>query len=136
MLTLNQTLVLIIVICTAAAIFVNGLEKAYKYVFLGCTAIVLAKGVSNVVAYFNPAEELVVSQQVSELKSVTQSTSSEVFNWIDDFGQHTESGDAVKIVESDRYKVVTEEVKILNSQLCEKNDYTRYIIYVPADEIK
>lgn len=133
MLTLNQTLVLIIVVCTAAAIFVNGLEEAYKYVFLGCAAIVLAKGVSSVVAYFNPAEELVVSQQVSKLKSVTQSTSSEVFNWIDDFGQHTESGDAV---ESDRYKVVTEEVKVLNSQLCEKNDYTRYIIYVPADEIK
>lgn len=133
MLTLNQTLVLIIVICTATAIFVNGLEEAYKYVFLGCTAIVLAKGVSNVVAYFNPAEELVVSQQVSELKSVSQSTSSEVFNRVNDFGQHTGSGD---VVESDRYEVITEEVKVLNSQFCEKTDYTRYIIYVPADEIK
>ena len=136
MLTLNQTLVLIIVICAAAAIFVNGLEEAYKYVFLGCAAIVLAKGASNVVAYFNPAEELVVSQQVSELKSVSQSASSEVFNWVDDFGQHTRFGDVVEIVESDRYEVVTEEVKVLNSQLCEKTDYTRYIIYVPADEIK
>lgn len=136
MLTLNQTLVLVIVICTVVAIFVNGLEEAYKYVFLGCAAIVLSKGISSIVAYFNPAEELVVSQQVSELKSISQSTSSEVFNWVDNFGQNTKSGDIVKVVESDRYEVVTEEIEVLNSPLHEKTDYTRYIIYVSADEIK